>query len=111
MVSIGDRIKLTKTTNEYSEVKIGDIGMVILVDGTRILVKWEAAGMVPIIKGEDDYEVLTPHETITFKVSFNPQNPRYDNVFFGNGLANLLEEWRGLLKGGFTFEIERPDAE
>jgi hypothetical protein len=106
----GDKIKLTNTSNQYSEVKIGDKGIVVLVDGNTLLVKWEIAGMVPIIEGEDEYEILSSHKVITFKLTFTPRTSTYDSQFFGNGLAEMLREWSLGLKGGFTFEIEAVKA-
>lgn len=107
MANPGDKIKLVKIADQYSEVKVGDIGTVISVDGTRILVRWEVAGMVPIIEGEDEYTVLTPRETVRFKVSFSPRNPAYDSTFLGNGLIELLQDWSVALRGGFSFEVEK----
>lgn len=56
---IGRRVRLIRTTDEYTELKPGAEGTVMMVDDLEtVFVHWEDGSSLGLIPGEDQWELL-----------------------------------------------------
>jgi hypothetical protein len=56
---LGKRVRLVRTTDEYTDLKPGDEGIVELIDAVgTVHIKWDSGSQLGLIPGEDVWEVL-----------------------------------------------------
>ena len=57
---IGKRVRLSYTSDEYTELKPGDEGTVDYIDDAgTIFVKWDRGSVLGLIPGEDKFVVIS----------------------------------------------------
>lgn len=59
MVEVGDRVRLVRTSDSYTQLKPGAEGVVELIDGLgTVHVCWDDGSRLGLIPGTDDFEKI-----------------------------------------------------